>query len=132
MPGGVAELKLLRPMNLYGWSKHAFDLWALREAATGHAPPAWDGLKFFNVFGPNEYHKGEMMSLVAKNYAKIVAGETIRLFKSHRQGIADGEQSRDFVYVKDCAAAMLWLWRREARQRHLQSRHRQGRAAFSS
>jgi ADP-L-glycero-D-manno-heptose 6-epimerase len=109
--GGVAEFKLLRPMNLYGWSKHAFDLWALREAAKGHAPPAWYGLKFFNVFGPNEYHKGEMMSLVAKNYAKIVAGETIRLFKSHREGIADGEQSRDFIYVKDCAAAMLWLWR---------------------
>jgi len=98
-------------MNLYGWSKHAFDLWALREAAKGHAPPSWFGLKFFNVFGPNEYHKGEMMSLVAKNHAKIAAGETIRLFKSHRAGIADGEQSRDFIYVKDCAAAMLWLWR---------------------
>jgi ADP-L-glycero-D-manno-heptose 6-epimerase len=109
--GGIAEFKRLKPMNLYGWSKHAFDLWALREAAKGHAPPHWHGLKFFNVFGPNEYHKGDMTSLVAKNYAKIVAGETIRLFKSHRPGIADGEQSRDFVYVKDCAAAMLWLWR---------------------
>jgi len=107
----IEVLKRLRPMNLYGWSKHAFDLWALREAAKGHAPPSWYGLKFFNVFGPNEYHKGEMMSLVAKNYAKIVAGETIRLFKSHRDDIADGEQSRDFIYVKDCAAAMLWLWR---------------------
>jgi ADP-L-glycero-D-manno-heptose 6-epimerase len=109
--GGYAELKELRPMNLYGWSKHAFDLWALREAAKGHAPPFWAGLKFFNVFGPNEYHKGDMMSLVAKNYAKVVAGETIRLFKSHRPGIADGDQRRDFVYVKDCADAMLWLWR---------------------
>jgi ADP-L-glycero-D-manno-heptose 6-epimerase len=112
--GGLAELKRLRPMNLYGWSKHAFDQWALREAAKGHAPPRWIGLKFFNVFGPNEYHKGEMMSLVAKNYAKIAAGETIRLFKSHRPGIADGEQQRDFIYVKDCAAVMLWLWRQEA------------------
>jgi ADP-L-glycero-D-manno-heptose 6-epimerase len=109
--GGIAELKRLRPMNLYGWSKHAFDLWALREAAKGHAPPLWIGLKFFNVFGPNEYHKAEMTSLVAKNYAKVAAGETIRLFKSHRDGIADGEQQRDFVYVKDCAAAVLWLWR---------------------
>jgi ADP-L-glycero-D-manno-heptose 6-epimerase len=109
--GGVTEFKQLRPMNLYGWSKHAFDLWALREAAKGHAPPSWYGLKFFNVFGPNEYHKGEMMSLVAKNHAKIAGGETIRLFKSHREGIADGEQSRDFVYVKDCAAVMLWLGR---------------------
>jgi ADP-L-glycero-D-manno-heptose 6-epimerase len=109
--GGYAELKKLQPMNLYGWSKHTFDLWALREVAKGHAPPYWAGLKFFNVFGPNEYHKGNMMSLVAKNYAKVAAGEMIRLFKSHRPGIADGDQQRDFVYVKDCAEAMLWLWR---------------------
>src|SRR5580700_1577875 len=109
--GGLEALKRLRPLNLYGWSKHAFDLWALREAAAGHAPPRWIGLKFFNVFGPNEYHKGEMMSLVAKNYGRIAAGETIRLFKSHRPDCRDGEQLRDFVYVKDCTAAMLWLWR---------------------
>jgi ADP-L-glycero-D-manno-heptose 6-epimerase len=109
--GGLEALKRLRPLNLYGWSKHAFDLWALREAAAGHAPPRWIGLKFFNVFGPNEYHKGDMMSLVAKNYGRIAAGETIRLFKSHRPDYRDGEQLRDFVYVKDCTAAMLWLWR---------------------
>lgn len=109
--GGLAELKRLKPLNLYGWSKHAFDLWALREAAKGHAPPLWVGLKFFNVFGPNEYHKGMMTSLVAKNYAKVAAGEPIRLFKSHRAGIADGDQKRDFVYVKDCVDAVLWLWR---------------------
>jgi len=105
--GGIEALKRLRPLNHYGWSKHAFDLWALREAKTGHAPPRWIGLKFFNVFGPNEYHKGEMMSLVAKNYGRIAAGETIRLFKSHRPDYRDGEQLRDFVYVKDCTA----LWR---------------------
>jgi len=109
--GDIAALKRLRPLNLYGWSKHAFDLWAMREAARGHAPPLWAGLKFFNVFGPNEYHKGEMMSLVAKNYRQVAAGETIRLFKSDRPDYADGEQCRDFVYVKDCAAVMLWLWR---------------------
>jgi ADP-L-glycero-D-manno-heptose 6-epimerase len=109
--GGIAALKRLRPMNLYGWSKHAFDLWALRESAKGHAPPLWLGVKFFNVFGPNEYHKAEMTSLVAKNYAKIAAGETIQLFKSHRPDYADGGQCRDFIYVKDCAAALLWLWR---------------------
>jgi ADP-L-glycero-D-manno-heptose 6-epimerase len=86
-------------------------LWALRQAAAGSAPPHWAGLKFFNVFGPNEYHKGDMMSLVAKNYRKVAAGETIRLFKSHRSDYRDGEQRRDFVYVKDCVAAMLWLWR---------------------
>ncbi len=111
--GGAAALKRLRPLNLYGWSKHAFDLWALREAAAGRAPPLWVGLKFFNVFGPNEYHKGDMMSLVAKNWRAIAGGEPIRLFKSHRPDYADGEQRRDFVYVKDCAAVMLWLWRHD-------------------
>jgi ADP-L-glycero-D-manno-heptose 6-epimerase len=109
--GGIEAFKRLRPLNLYGWSKHAFDLWALREAEAGHAPPHWIGLKFFNVFGPNEYHKGEMMSLVAKNHRLIAAGEPIRLFKSHRPDYRDGEQLRDFVYVKDCVDAMLWLWR---------------------
>ena len=108
--GGIAMLKRLRPMNLYGWSKHAFDLWAMREAAKGHAPTLWLGLKFFNVFGPNEYHKEEMQSLVAKNYAKVAAGEPIRLFKSHRPGIADGDQKRDFIYVKDVVRVLLWLW----------------------
>ena len=76
--GGIDEFKRLRPLNLYGWSKHAFDLWAMRQAAAGHAPPLWAGLKFFNVFGPNEHHKGDMMSLVVKNYPRIAAGETIR------------------------------------------------------
>jgi ADP-L-glycero-D-manno-heptose 6-epimerase len=109
--GGIEAFKQLRPLNLYGWSKHAFDLWALREAEAGHAPPHWIGLKFFNVFGPNEYHKGEMMSLVAKNHRRIAAGEPIGLFKSHRPDYRDGEQLRDFVYVKDCVDAMLWLWR---------------------
>jgi ADP-L-glycero-D-manno-heptose 6-epimerase len=83
----------------------------LRQAAASVAPPLWVGLKFFNVFGPNEHHKGDMMSLVVKNHRKVAAGETIRLFKSHRPDYRDGEQRRDFVYVKDCIAAMLWLWR---------------------
>ncbi|MBV9824331.1 MAG: ADP-glyceromanno-heptose 6-epimerase [Alphaproteobacteria bacterium] len=112
--GGLEALRRLHPLNLYGWSKHAFDRWALREAAAGRAPPFWTGLKFFNVFGPNEHHKGAMMSLVVKNYPRIAAGEPIQLFKSHRPNIADGEQRRDFVYVKDCVRVMLWLWR-EAR-----------------
>jgi ADP-L-glycero-D-manno-heptose 6-epimerase len=113
--GGLDAFKRLRPLNLYGWSKHAFDLWALRQAEKGDAPPLWVGLKFFNVFGPNEYHKGDMMSLVAKNYARVAAGEPVRLFKSHRPEFRDGEQLRDFVYVKDCADVMLWLWRQRPR-----------------
>ena len=113
--GGLDAFKRLRPLNLYGWSKHAFDLWALRQAEKGDAPPLWVGLKFFNVFGPNEYHKGDMMSLVAKNYARVAAGEPVHLFKSHRPEFRDGEQLRDFVYVKDCADVMLWLWRQRPR-----------------
>ncbi|MGL4968268.1 MAG: ADP-glyceromanno-heptose 6-epimerase [Inquilinus sp.] len=99
----------LRPMNLYGWSKHAFDRWALERARRGAAPPQWVGLKFFNVYGPNETHKGDMQSLVAKNTQPIAEGKSIRMFKSHKEGFADGEQSRDFVYVKDCTAVILWL-----------------------
>jgi ADP-L-glycero-D-manno-heptose 6-epimerase len=72
-------------------------------------PPQWAGLKFFNVFGPNEYHKGEMMSLVAKRFDEAKAGKPIRLFKSYRAGIADGEQKRDFIYVDDAVAVVRWL-----------------------
>ena len=72
-------------------------------------PPQWAGLKFFNVFGPNEYHKGEMMSLVAKRFDDASGGKPVRLFKSHRDGIADGEQKRDFVYVEDAVAVVRWL-----------------------
>jgi ADP-L-glycero-D-manno-heptose 6-epimerase len=72
-------------------------------------PPQWVGLKFFNVFGPNEYHKDEMMSLVAKRFDEAKAGKVIHLFKSHRAGIADGEQKRDFIYVDDAVAVVRWL-----------------------
>ncbi len=95
-------LDRLAPLNLYGWSKHQFDKWAVERATEGKAPPQWAGLKFFNVYGPNEYHKGDMQSLVGKNTALIARGETIRLFKSHKEGYVDGGQLRDFVYVKDC------------------------------
>jgi ADP-L-glycero-D-manno-heptose 6-epimerase len=103
-------LHALRPMNLYGWSKHLFDQ-ALVERVTKKEklPPQWAGLKFFNVFGPNEYHKGEMMSLVAKRFDDAKAGRTVRLFKSHREGVADGDQRRDFIYVDDVVAVVRWL-----------------------
>ena len=106
----LAALKRLKPMNLYGWSKHMFDLAVVeRVARKDKLPPQWAGLKFFNVFGPNEYHKGEMMSLVAKRFDDAKAGEPIRLFKSHRAGIADGDQKRDFIYVDDAVAVVRWL-----------------------
>jgi ADP-L-glycero-D-manno-heptose 6-epimerase len=105
-----AALQRLKPMNLYGWSKHVFDLAVVeRVARKDKVPPQWAGLKFFNVFGPNEYHKGEMMSLVAKRFDDAKAGSAIRLFKSHREGIADGEQRRDFIYVDDAVAVVRWL-----------------------
>ncbi|MEY4764590.1 MAG: ADP-L-glycero-D-manno-heptose-6-epimerase, partial [Pseudomonadota bacterium] len=102
-------LDKLAPLNLYGWSKHQFDKWAVERAAEGQAPPQWAGLKFFNVYGPNEYHKGDMKSLVAKNTALVQANQVIKLFKSYKDGFADGQQLRDFVYVKDCVAVMMWL-----------------------
>jgi len=106
----LSALKQLKPMNLYGWSKHLFDLAVVARAARNEKmPPQWAGLKFFNVFGPNEYHKAEMMSLVAKRFDDAKAGKTIRLFKSHRAGIADGEQKRDFIYIDDAVAVVRWL-----------------------
>ncbi|MFC0239766.1 ADP-glyceromanno-heptose 6-epimerase [Rhodopseudomonas telluris] len=104
-------LKQLRPMNLYGWSKHLFDLVVAERAARGERlPPQWAGLKFFNVFGPNEYHKGAMASVLAKRFDDIKAGRIVQLFKSHRDGIADGDQRRDFIYVDDVVRVMMWLF----------------------
>jgi ADP-L-glycero-D-manno-heptose 6-epimerase len=103
-------LRRLKPMNLYGWSKHLFDLAIADRAASGASlPPQWAGLKFFNVFGPNEYHKGEMMSLIAKRFDDVKAGRPVRLFKSHRSGIEDGDQRRDFIYVDDAVSVVRWL-----------------------
>jgi ADP-L-glycero-D-manno-heptose 6-epimerase len=107
---GQDALKRLKPMNLYGWSKQIFDLAVVeRVRRRDKLPPQWVGLKFFNVFGPNEYHKGEMMSLVAKRFDEAKAGKTIPLFKSHRAGIGDGDQRRDFIYVDDAIAVVRWL-----------------------
>jgi ADP-L-glycero-D-manno-heptose 6-epimerase len=106
----VAALKTLRPMNLYGWSKHLFDLVVAERRAKGEPlPPQCAGLKFFNVFGPNEYHKGTMMSVLARRFDDVKTGRPVQLFKSHREGIADGDQRRDFIYVEDVVRVMMWL-----------------------
>lgn len=103
-------LAKLRPLNAYGWSKHAFDRRVARLVQRGEeAPPQWAGLKFFNVYGPNEGHKGSMMSVVAKTHARLAGGERAVLFRSHHPEYTDGGQSRDFVWVGDCVAMMLWL-----------------------
>src|SRR5437763_1667899 len=106
----LMTLKRLRPMNLYGLSKHLFDLAVVDRCSKGHElPPQWAGLKFFNVFGPNEYHKGAMMSVLAKVFDEARRGLPVRLFKSYREDGADGEQRRDFIYVKDAVAVVDWL-----------------------
>lgn len=99
------NLRAYRPLNLYGYSKHLFDLYAQKEEIL----PDIVGLKYFNVFGPNEYHKGDMRSLVCKAYEQIVSSGKIRLFKSYRPEYPDGGQQRDFVYVKDAVAMTLHL-----------------------
>lgn len=108
----AAALARLRPLNLYGWSKLAFDRRVAQMLATGAPrPPHWAGLRFFNVYGPNEHHKGRMASVVLHKFSQIMRGEAATLFASDREGIADGAQRRDFVHVNDCVAAMVWLSR---------------------
>src|SRR6202165_3372043 len=106
----IDALKTLRRMNLSGWSKHLFDMAVAERATKGERlPPQWAGLKFFNVFGPNEYHKGAMMSVLARRFDDLRAGRAVQLFKSHRDGVADGDQRRDFIYVDDVVRVMMWL-----------------------
>jgi len=106
----LTYLKTLQPLNLYGWSKHLFDkVVATRHGNGSKLPPLCIGLKFFNVFGPNEYHKSDMASLVTKNFDRVKAGESVSLFRSYKSGYADGGQLRDFVYVHDVTKAVLWL-----------------------
>jgi ADP-L-glycero-D-manno-heptose 6-epimerase len=99
----AATTQRLQPLNMYGYSKQMFDLWALRHGFLKQLI----GVKFFNIYGPNEYHKGEMRSVVAKAYEQIRQDGRIRLFKSYRPEYRDGEQRRDFLYVKD-AVGVLW------------------------
>ena len=106
---GPDALAALRPLNAYGWSKALFDVHAVRAAQRGEAPPQWVGLKFFNVYGPNEDHKGAMKSVVAQIWPDVSKGRTVQLFKSHRPDVADGGQLRDFVYVRDVVDVIEWL-----------------------
>lgn len=106
----LSALRQLRPLNLYGWSKHAFDLWVAKQVTEhAHAPPHWAGVKFFNVYGPNEYHKGKMISVVKVKHDELMAGQPVRLFRSDRADIEDGAQMRDFIHVDDVVAALQFL-----------------------
>ena len=106
------NLAKLQPLNAYGWSKHVFDRRNARLLAnkdTEGTPPQWAGLKFFNVYGPNEYHKGNQMSVICTMYPQIANGAAAKLFKSHNPDYEHGGQLRDFVYVDDCVNVILWL-----------------------
>lgn len=106
------ELTRLKPLNMYGWSKQIVDLRLLRDAAGGRpTPPHWYGLKFFNVYGPNEAHKGAMRSVALKLYEQLTHHGHMTLFRSHDPAYEDGRQLRDFVYVDDVADVILWLLR---------------------
>ena len=107
---GCEALARLRPLNAYGWSKHVVDRRIARLAASAlPLPPQWVGLKFFNVYGPNEYHKGSMQSVIAKNYALVRDSRPLKLFRSYRPQFGDGGQLRDFIYVRDCVDVILWF-----------------------
>ncbi|MDP3405737.1 MAG: ADP-glyceromanno-heptose 6-epimerase [Brevundimonas sp.] len=105
----LEAISRLAPLNAYGYSKKLFDQYAVREAARDHAPKQWAGLKFFNVYGPNEGHKGGMKSVIAQIWPKVVAGEPVSLFRSHHPDYADGGQLRDFVFVDDVVDIIDWL-----------------------
>ncbi len=96
----------LKPLNPYGISKNEFDKWAIKQH---ECPPAWCGLKFFNVYGPNEYHKGRMASVVFHSYNQVLKDGHVKLFKSHKDQFKDGEQLRDFIYVKDILKVCYWF-----------------------
>lgn len=97
----------LKPLNPYGVSKNDFDKWVLQQSTT---PPQWAGFKFFNVYGPNEYHKGRMASVIFHTARQIKSAGSMKLFKSHRPDYKDGEQKRDFIYVKDVVKVLYWVW----------------------
>lgn len=107
----VEALVKLRPLNAYGWSKHLFDQFVsiATSGSKDKLPAQWAGLKFFNVYGPNEYHKGEQASVIQQIFPHAKYGRPVKLFKSYRPDYKDGGQLRDFVYVKDCVRVVLWL-----------------------
>lgn len=101
-----AAIDQLQPLNPYGWSKHVVDQWILQQTAT---PPHWYGLKFFNVYGPNEYHKGRMASVIFHAFHQMQKTGKVKLFRSHRGDFRDGYQLRDFIYVRDVVEVIQWL-----------------------
>lgn len=105
----LASMSKLRPLNAYGWSKWLFDIWARKQVDRGNpSPPCWAGLKFFNVYGPNEMHKGSMRSVAIQVFEQVSETGKMRLFASDHPDYEDGGQLRDFVWVEDCARTAIW------------------------
>jgi len=102
-------ISIFKPLNYYGWTKYFFDRYAINQADKDHSPPQWVGLRFFNVYGPNEYHKGQMQSVVAHSYNQYVNEGKVKLFKSHNKNYKHGYQKRDFIAVSDCVSIILWI-----------------------
>lgn len=111
-----SRMDRLEPLNPYGRSKQEFDLWALAESRKGSEPPAWSGFKFFNVYGFGERHKGRQSSVVLQGFDQIRAQGKIRLFRSHKAGIPDGEQKRDFIHVRDVVDALMFAFEKPIRR----------------
>jgi ADP-L-glycero-D-manno-heptose 6-epimerase len=111
-----ATMARLKPLNPYGQSKLDFDLWVLQQSKAGHEPPAWSGFKFFNVYGFGERHKGRQSSVVLQGFDQILSTGKLKLFKSHKPGVADGEQKRDFIFVDDVIDAMMFALERPIRR----------------
>lgn len=105
-----SSLEHLEPLNPYGQSKQDFDLWVMQQSQT---PPQWSGFKFFNVYGPNEYHKNRMASVILHAFRQIQSSGAMKLFRSHHPDFKDGHQLRDFIYVKDVVHMLHWFWKQQ-------------------
>lgn len=106
-----SKIPQLKPLNPYGDSKNNFDIWALRQAQDGKQPPVWQGFKFFNVYGPNEFHKGRMASVIFHSFNQINEKGLVKLFRSHNPKYKDGGQLRDFIYVKDLVDVLVFAYK---------------------
>ena len=104
-----SDTQIYKPLNIYGLSKYLFDRYVIKQAKKGICPPQWVGLKFFNVYGPNEYHKGNMQSVVKHAFDQYNKFGKVKLFKSYNNKYMDGQQTRDFIYVDDCVSLINWL-----------------------
>ena len=100
---------IYKPLNYYGWSKYYFDKYALKQSSKNNCPPQWVGLKFFNVYGPNEYHKGKMQSVVKHSLDQYKSNKFVKLFKSYNIKYKNGQQIRDFIYIDDCISIIKWF-----------------------